>query len=124
MFQAELKEIKQDSYVEIIIKGDINDGDYVRTIKRYRKSVLEDEEFLKAFYYFINYREHPMKNYIVDMYQDLNLTYEEAEEIDEYIEGWVDIPSYDGYYCHTIESVSMVLYEENGKQYNISITNK
>lgn len=119
-FKANLirKEVEED-FVEVIIEGDCNDGDYNTTINKYDGSLLEDQEFLLALHVLSLY-DNPREMNVEDILLKLGFSEEFADENSEILD-YFSIPSDDWGECHTITSIDIKLHKKDGIIYDVEI---
>ena len=94
------KFIPKKKYYELIIRGDVNDGDYLTTISRYDQESFERirDEIGNILNNHIG--RHKMREY--DNVCNLNIPYDEDCE-----------------YCHTLDYLRLLMYDVDGCVYKI-----
>lgn len=103
MSKYQLIEKKSSPFFKVTITGDVNDADYLTTVREYPKTRFEK---------------------LVDeliLLKSLEGKYNEPDDMER--EWLVDVPydSESGMWPHTIESVEVEYFDENGKLWDVKL---
>lgn len=79
---------------EVIIKADSNDADYITT-----REFFSEEDF---------------NNHAIDELIELERDYSGSHQLENFSAEWLDIPSSDWGRCHTLTSLEVNYYDNNG----------
>lgn len=95
-----VKQIPEEKYYEVFIEADSNDADYISTKNKYSQEEFDE---------------------IVDELKNIRDNYGDAQELENYEPSELDIyiPSSEWGVCHTLEEITVTMFDVDGFVYNV-----